>query len=68
MSQRTEIKSPNGGRIYGWVEHRDNGEVWAYQWPGKIVAMYNPITNKTTDFLHRPLSEGDTTAAWIKPC
>lgn len=69
MSQWIDIKSPDGGRIWGRVEIKDNGDKWAYQMkPYKIVAMYDHMNNITTDFLHKPLSQGDTAASWIKPC
>lgn len=55
------------GRIMGYVETKSNGEVWAYDFYGRLLGKYYPGDNTTRDFYGRILTRGNTVAGLIPP-
>ena len=54
------------GRIYGYLDIDSNGIVYAKDESGRIIAVYNPATNATTDYASgRILGYGNTAAAYV---
>lgn len=54
------------GRKFGTVECYDNGDRIVRNWPEmQIVAFYYKATNRTEDFYHRVVAQGDTTVAML---
>lgn len=55
-----QIRAFNG-QIIGIIEHHDNGDKVARNWPARqIVGYYKKATDSTTDVYGRVLTRGDT--------
>lgn len=62
--ERQEIREPNG-RIVGFLETLDNGDIQARVFNGRIVGFYRKASNTTTDFLGRIIARGNIVVSLI---
>ena len=58
------IKDWNG-RVLGWVDTDSRGNQVVKNFGGRILARYDAINNRTTDFAGKKLSEGNTAVSYI---
>lgn len=64
MGNRTTIRDFYG-KIIGYLETKDNGDVQATDFYGRILGFYRKSIDKTVDFYGKILASGDITAGLI---
>ncbi|MBQ3419866.1 MAG: hypothetical protein IJH31_07030 [Erysipelotrichaceae bacterium] len=62
--ERQEIREPNG-RIVGFLETLDNGDIQARVIDGRIVGFYRKASNTTIDISGRIIARGNIVASLI---
>lgn len=69
-----EINMPQGiplkdfrGRIYGYLDTHSNGDVWAYDFKGRLVGKYLKSENITRDWVGHNISTENVVASLIPP-
>lgn len=53
------------GRIYGYLDTKPNGDVWAYDFYGRLCGKYIASENVTKNFWGQNVSTGNTVVALI---
>ena len=53
------------GKVLGWVDTDSKGNQVVKNFGGKVLAKYDVMKNRTTDFNGRKLSEGNTAISYI---
>jgi len=66
MPQGTPLKDFYG-RVYGYMHEQTNGDIWAYDFYGRMVGKYIKSLDVTRDFYGRNVSTGNTLAALLPP-
>ena len=66
MPQGTPLKDYYG-RIYGYMHVQSNGDIWCYDFYGRMVGKYIRSLDVTRDFYGRNVSSGNTLAALLPP-
>lgn len=64
MPQGTPLKDFQG-RIYGYMDVQTNGDIWAYDFRGRLVGKYIKSLDVTRNFAGQNVSTGNTLAALI---
>lgn len=66
MPQGTPLKDFYG-RIYGYLDRQSNGDVWAYDFRGRLVGKYLRSEDVTRDWYGHNVSTGNVVASLIPP-
>lgn len=66
MPQGTPLKDFKG-RIYGYLHTQTNGDVWAYDFYGKLVGKYIKSEDVTRNFNGQNISTGNVVVTLIPP-
>lgn len=53
------------GRLIGWQEVQNNGDIIAKDWYGRLLGSYVKSLNVTKDFYGRVIGHGDLTSSLI---
>ena len=55
------------GRVFGYLHVQPNGDVWAYDYFGRLVGKYVVQENLTKDFFGKIIAQGNVVASLIPP-
>lgn len=53
------------GRVLGWIETDKKGNQIIKNFGGKVLARYDAVNDRTTDFAGKMLSRGNTAISYI---
>jgi hypothetical protein len=64
MPQGTPIKDFRG-RIRGYLDTKPNGDVWAYDFYGRLLGKYIKSMDQTRNFYGQVVAKGNAIASFI---
>ena len=53
------------GRVQGYMDEQPNGDIWCYDFYGRLVGKYIKSLNVTRDFYGRNVAKGNVLASFI---